>query len=297
MTERTFQSLIPPAIADVQCGDERHRLQWSGGELSTLDHEDPEGERTLAALGGTTNGCIDVLDAWKRREHELRALTVASRGAADPLNFDRDNGSGGFIGVNQIGAVRRRPILRGARPFVQRAAFSSSIRRGWASYSGVARATVVGGTAGGGVPPAPADPGDDYTVLFGLGGGLPDRLAATVATHWSERIERGDTRPADQPALYAALAGRVWLAVRAWAGDATEVEVNMISPGEEPTAQLSDGQWTLSLPFAWLMRVWAPSLAVTAGRLVLDARLLDGALALTTVRPDGGGLASMSLEL
>jgi hypothetical protein len=296
VTERAFVSLIPPATAEVQCGDERHRLRWSEGELSTLDHEDPEGERTLAALGGTTNGCIDVFDAWNRHNEDLRVLTIASRGAADPLNFDRDDGGGGFIGLNQLGARQRGPTLKAARPSLQRTAFSSSMRRGWASYSGVARATVVGRVAGN-AGPAPVDPGDDYITLFSLGGGLPERLAATVAWQWAERIQRAETSGSVQPALYAALASRMWLAVRAWTGDAVDVEVDMIRPHDESSAQLADGRWRLAVPFRWLSRVWAPGLALTAGRLVLDAQLDDRVVQLDTLARGTDRVARMTLDL
>lgn len=295
MSEHAFLALIPPATAEVECGGETHRIRWADGHLSAVDHGDPEGERTLAALGGTTNGCIDVLDAWTRRKHELRALTIASRGPADPLNFDRDSGHSGFMAFSPLTA-RRRPFLRGARPSVQSAAFSSSIRRGFASYSGVARATVVGRSAGITSRP-PVDPGDDYTTLFSLSGGLPDRLAATVAAHWSDRIENGETSRADQPALYTALVGRVWLAVRAWTGEPTEVAVEMIGPHDEPSAQLDGHRLELALPFAWLIRVWAPVLAVTAGRLVVDCRRDGDTLSLTTLQRGSASLATTSVGL
>jgi len=280
MTSDDFLSLIPTATADVDCGDERHRIQWSGGEITSLDHVDPDGERTLAALGATSNGCVDVLDAWKRREHELRVLTIASRGAADPLNPDRDGGGVGVATFGSRTAVRRAVGKRG-RPSSVHGVFLSS-----AMAQGMSR-----------VGPPVVDPADDYTTLFSLGGGLPDRLAATVAWHWSQRIEAGDTSPADQPALYAALAGRVWLAVRAWTGGTMECDVELIGPRDEPSATQQDGHWILAVPFRWLLHVWAPGLAVTAGRLVLDARFEAGTLVLTTLQPGTDRLTSMTLEL
>ena len=295
MSEHAFLALIPPATAEVECGGETHRIRWADGHLSAVDHGDPEGERTLAALGGTTNGCIDVLDAWTRRKHELRALTIASRGPADPLNFDRDSGHSGFMAFSPLTA-RRRPFLRGARPSVRGAASSSSIRRGFASYSGVARATVVGRSAGITSKP-PIDPGDDYTTLFSLSGGLPERVAATVAAHWSERIEVGETSAADEPALYAALASRVWTGVRSWTGEAAEPEVRMIGPATQPSAELEEGRWILAVPFRWLSRVWAPGLALTANRLVLDAQLDGRALQLATLERGSGRIARMTLDL
>ena len=44
-------SLLPKAIHEIRCGNESHQLAWSRGAITTLDHADPDGERTLAALG------------------------------------------------------------------------------------------------------------------------------------------------------------------------------------------------------------------------------------------------------
>lgn len=292
MSELPFLSLVAPTTMDVPCADQTHQLRWEAGELRPLDHDDPEGERTLAALGGTNNGCVEVLDAWSRRRHELRALTLASRGPFDALTFEPRNQGAGRSGVTVLGAGPR-PTLR-ARPASRRAVFGTSVSSGWSSYSSTSHAVVRGSQGG----PQTPEPADDYSLLFALGGGMGDRLAATVVAHWADRIEQGDIPASDEPALHAALTGRVWVAVRAWLGDpSVDVEVRMISPDQLPSATRSESGWVLALPFRWLSRVWAPSLAVTAGRLVLAASRDGHVLTLTTVKPGNDTLTSMTLEI
>src|SRR5262249_13764200 len=76
---------VAPAQASVDCGGERHRLRWEAGELCALDHEDPGGERALAAVGGERPLGVGVLDAWQRHATDLSVLVLASRGPSDPL--------------------------------------------------------------------------------------------------------------------------------------------------------------------------------------------------------------------
>jgi hypothetical protein len=291
MSELPFLSLVPPTTLDVACADQTHRLRWEAGELISLDHEDPEGERTLAALGGADNGCLEVLDAWNRRCRELRVLTLASRGPTDALTFDRPN-QGGGSGLGVRGASSR-PVLR-ARPASRRVVFGTSVSSGWSSYSSTSHA-VVGGSQRG---PQTPEPADDYSMLFALSGGLGDRLAATVAAHWANRVEHGEVAGSDEPALQAALTGRAWVAVCAWLGDpSVDVKVQMTGADQLPVAIRREHGWLLELPFRWLSRVWAPSLAVTAGRLVLDARRDGDALTLTTVKPGDDTVTPMTLEI
>ena len=68
---------IPPAVAPVTCGGARHRLRWADGKLGAVDHDDVDGERTLAALSGERCACIDLLDAWARHAADVRVLVLA----------------------------------------------------------------------------------------------------------------------------------------------------------------------------------------------------------------------------
>jgi hypothetical protein len=139
---------IASARATIDCGGQTHRLRWQSGVLLALDHDDAEGERALAALGGDRCACVDMLGAWERHREDPRVLVLASRGPADPLPAQPDrawHGSphGGFAIAVALPAVAPR------------------------------------GSA--------ADPEDDLVALLTLGGGLPTRLVATVAAAWRER--------------------------------------------------------------------------------------------------------------
>lgn len=89
---------IAPVQTTVTCGGEQHRLRWADGRLSTLDHEDPEGERTLAALGGQSCPCIELLDLWHRHGADLDVLVLGSRGSTDPLPAADDDQPSGRSG-------------------------------------------------------------------------------------------------------------------------------------------------------------------------------------------------------
>ena len=85
-TERLRE--LPAAIARVNCSGERHAVRWEGGDLIALDHDDPEGERALAALGGTSCTCLAVLRAWARRKESPGLLSALSRGPQDPVQSE-----------------------------------------------------------------------------------------------------------------------------------------------------------------------------------------------------------------
>jgi hypothetical protein len=76
---------IAPAEVRVDCGGERHRVVWREGALSAPDHTDLEGERTLAALGGASCACVEIVDAWHRHVDDEQALVLGSRGPADRI--------------------------------------------------------------------------------------------------------------------------------------------------------------------------------------------------------------------
>ena len=110
MREHEYLELLPATVIEVGCGDDLHRLRWSAGDLGSLDHDDPEGERTLAALGGTSNGCVRVLDAWQRQRTSLRVLTLTSHGAADRLQFEPEEDGGRWSPSVRGGMSSRRPM-------------------------------------------------------------------------------------------------------------------------------------------------------------------------------------------
>jgi hypothetical protein len=81
---------IPAAEVTVLCGGDTHTVRWEAGELIAVDHDDPEGEVTRAALAGETVPCLEMLRTWSRRADDPHVLTLASRGPTDALNINVD---------------------------------------------------------------------------------------------------------------------------------------------------------------------------------------------------------------
>jgi hypothetical protein len=202
---------IPDAVTRVDCGGEAHTLRWHAGELHALAHEDVEGERALAALGGEPCACVDVLDAWTRHADDLRVLMLASRGPADELD----------------------------------------------------------------VPVDREEAEDELVDLLALGGGLADRLVASVAAAWADRSEAELT--AVRARLAAALYGRVVPELRRWLGEPSlDIDLEMNDrEGERSIRRLDDHRLRVELPFAWISEVWCRGVASVCGRLCLRATIDD----------------------
>ena len=260
----------PAAEATIECRDDRHRLRWETGALRALDHDDTEGERTLAALGGERYTCIEILDAWHRHADDLRLLTLAGRGPTDPL------------------AVQPPPAVFAGAPGVVGGGFVPLARRSHAS------AFAIPHTHGS----APSE--QELIALLGLGGGLPQRLVATVAAEWTKRLtQRNDAVDRARPQLHAALYGRVLATLRSWLGDpAVDVALELVDEHEPPALSAHDGKPRARLPFSWLVTVWGRGLATVSGRFCLDAAGEDELRwTLTTVGPDFGEPRRMAIEL
>lgn len=122
----------------------------------------------------------------------------------------------------------------------------------------------------------PADePEDEVAGLLGLGGPMQDRLTATVAAAWRQRLRDGDADAgltAAGPALHAALYGRVTAALRAWTGRPDlPVGLTMIDEGQPPSLAGRGGEIAAALPFGWIIDVWARGLCTVWGRFILSA--------------------------
>lgn len=278
---------IAPAQASVECGGAEHRIRWAAGAVTALDHDDPEGERALAALGGQRCTCVDLLDAWERHAEDPRVLVLASRGPRDQLAQQLDPTQGRMI------PGRRGPIM----PRQALSARATSVRS-----AGI----MVAGAGGGPFQPlgrssAAARTEAELQALLGLGGGLADRLSATVAAAWRERLEQRRRPVAGvRRQLHAALYGRVLAATRTWLGDlgAPALELTMVAERGRRSLRWSDGVVQAALPFGWLLDVWARDLATIGGRFTLSASSDDGRTwTLTTVAPDFGGPSRIVLTL
>jgi hypothetical protein len=140
--------------------------------------------------------------------------------------------------------------------------------------------------------PSPgSEPEHALPALLALGGGIPERLAATVA---ASRL--GGFPETERPWLHAALAGRAMLALRSWLGEpAAGIDVAM---ADAPRLVRDGERIEAALPFSWLVDVWAKGLAVIWGRFCLAALTEDGRrFTLTTVAPDLGAPEPVVLAL
>jgi hypothetical protein len=264
---------LPAGQVTLACGGHTHRLRWEDGQLSALDHDDAEAERTLAALGGQRCACVDALDAWSTHATNPRVLTLASRGVTDPiLKQDRP-------GPRPPGAVGGAVRMRGA----VRAQFFPT-----PGPPGAARPTSL-------------SPDDRLLALIGLGGGLQDRLVATVAAHWSQRLTDTDDHEVERarPQLHAALYGRVTEALRTWLVQPDlDIDVQMVTESEAPSVDADDKGVHVALPFAWLTNVWARGFATSWGRFCLAANTSDGKhWELSTVTPDLNATELVTVDL
>jgi hypothetical protein len=123
----------------------------------------------------------------------------------------------------------------------------------------------------------------DLKALLRLGGGLPDRLVATVVA-----AQAGEPL---SPRLHAALYGRVLFALRGW------LDLPDFSPefGVADTPSLSRER--VEVPVSWLTDVWARGLTTVLGRFCLAAETDDGRVfTLTTVGPDLGDVERLRLD-
>ena len=109
--------------------------------------------------------------------------------------------------------------------------------------------------------------------LFALGRDFQQRLSAHVAAAWAEGSPAARVRGQGnaQPALVAALAGRLAPAAGPWAGLDPDAVRAVLHEGPGWGSVEGDGSGLrAALPFGWLARVWAPGFPVAGGHLVVD---------------------------
>jgi hypothetical protein len=130
-------ALLPPARAEVSCGEQTHRLLWAEGRLTAADHPDAEGELVLAALGGDRSECVDLAGWWGARRDDLEVLTAGPRSAADELTVTPENVAGS--GLNQ-GWVAYAPLTARTFPMHAIAPWAQRLPGGMAVYGALLRA-------------------------------------------------------------------------------------------------------------------------------------------------------------
>jgi hypothetical protein len=314
---------LAPAEAALECAGETHHVRWGAGELRALDHDDPDGERALAALGGGPCQCVDLLDAWRRHERDIRVLALASRGPGDILPA-----GGGPAAPGQLlrGASGQAPpsmgplaptVLPGQPASGRPTSWISPVPLGYgfaqsanASSLSISVAPRVAprGAPGralrrppGGGPPGGAAPEAELIGLLSLGGGLPDRLQASVIAAWTQRVDERDEAAVGAAArLHAALYGRLLGGLRSWLGR-LDLELDLeIVDAQAPRSltRAESGRLRAKLPLRWLTDVWSRGLTSVIGRFCLDAATTDGReWTLITLGPELGRPETVTLRL
>ena len=252
---------IEEVTEEVSCGGAGHRLRWADGEVTALDHPDPEGERLLAGLGGTKPFCLVILDAWSSHGADLRVLALGSRSAGDAPS----------LGQEALAGIRYGNFARSlANQRAQLARLAEHRREGAPDASSLLVEQ------------------EDYLrrhesllSLFTLGAAFQHRLCVGVARAWVARLAANPEDPG-RPALAAALIGRAEPVVRRWNGGGAVT----VRPGPASMLEQQGDEVEVVLAFEWLTDVWGPGLGVIDDHLVLDASLVDdGSVDVTAVAP------------
>jgi hypothetical protein len=185
----------------------------------------------------------------------------------------------------------RRPSRRRAKAAALSAAPATA--SGWTAYAPGSPGPV-------GRIPLKTEPESELVALLGLGGGLQDRLVATVAATWARRFAEPSPELSEAHAsLTASMQGRLSAAMRTWLGGADiGVALELIEDGRAPTLDERGGAIHAALPFDWMADVWSRGLTTVFGRFCLAASTDDGrAWTLSTVGPDLGPPAPIRVEL
>jgi hypothetical protein len=250
---------IPAAQTTVTCRGQSHRVRWEKGDLRALDHDDLDADRALVASGDERCICAEIVDAWAQHATNLRVLTLASRGAADPV----------WIAAAATPWGRPTPM----------------------SMAGGSRDHLYGG---GPVGSADRDP-EDPAPLLSLGGGLPARLTAAVSYHWRDRVN--EREPERYAALYGRLlaALRAWLSDPRLS---LELDLLTDETQPRSIIRDADTVHA-ALAFAWLSDVWARDMTAIAGCFTLAAAPpRDGSpWRLTTITPELTDMPTIDLTL
>ena len=254
-----WYTCLPGCESLVPCADGRHAVRWEAGSLQLPAHPDAEGELVLAALGGEKAGCIELAEAWGRHAADLSVLAIGPRHAADEISVSWDDvAAAAQIGQPVSGPAAQPRPRRLASPSPGLQAMASARRRQVSAEMEQARQRRY-----------------DVLSLLALGYGFQVRLIGQVAAaHAAQLDDHADGSEAARPALVAAIAGRLAPAAEQWLGiDPDQVVVTLQQgPGwgsVELTGHGEERRLRVSLPAAWLARVWACGLTLVGRHLVV----------------------------
>ena len=290
---------FPPAQVDLDCSGQTHWVRWEAGGLIPLNHPDAS-ERTLAALARQHVPCFELMQLWERHVDDLRVLALASRGPGDPLAAPIQGPGQSMFAMTRSGMPS--PLVRAPGPFRQTTSSATGMSRAVLRAVPPARRSVAAAPMSPmAATAAQGGPMDEPLVrLLGMAGPLADRLVATVAATWVERLAAGHEDGSKHlPALRAALYGRVVASVRTWLGaPRVRVHVEMLAEEGIPSATRDDAAIRVSVPFGWIAHVWARGLAVLLGRLVLGVEeATETRMTLLAVSPDFGETARVTITV
>jgi hypothetical protein len=264
--------------------------------MTSPAHDDAEGELVLAALGGDKAECVAMLEAWGAHADDLDVLALGPRSPADDVAVTWDL-------VDELRAAfgpapRSVPMRPGPSPGRGPGTAQGPPGPGPRAYAAPGPGSRPGGGPAPGVGPLQGGPRPraravrgmparrlspereraqarrtELLSLFALGRDFQQRLSAQVASAWSAGSPPGAARELGraQPALAAALAGRLAPAAGPWLGidpDAVHVTLHE-GPGWGSVERDGPGL-RAALPLGWLARVWGPGFPVADGHLVVD---------------------------
>jgi hypothetical protein len=255
-----------PAETVVSCGSGEHTVRWQDGALHAVEHPDTEGELVLAALGSDVAPCLDLIGAWERHCDDLVVLSLGPRSAGDLLTITTADIDDLEARQHPPGWRRRRTGLgkygtsRGGGAFTSGRVSGPALPAGRVGIGGASARLVQDG-----------DPGrHELLRLLTLSTPFQLRLSGAVAHAWSALGLDAARADRAQPALTAALTGRVAPAAARWLClELTQIQVALEAGPGGGAIELDDGpdgaRLTVALPVSWLARVWAPGLAIVDG--------------------------------
>jgi hypothetical protein len=149
--------------------------------------------------------------------------------------------------------------------------------------------------------PSPVDGSDplaDISALLTLGEGLAERLVATVACKWTDRVVTEDGL-APPGALRTAVHARALAAVRTWWDDPElAAEIDVVPTGAAAVTRDPGGAVQMTFPVRWLADVWCRDVAVVDDQFVLSVDEADhDHLAVSTIERDLTTRRSLRLDL
>lgn len=81
---------LPDLDVEIPCGGSTHAVGWRQGSLLFHDHDDPEAELALLALGAPTCECLHLARTWQEQAGNLLFLVLADRRGTGGLSLSWD---------------------------------------------------------------------------------------------------------------------------------------------------------------------------------------------------------------